>query len=278
MRSERYGRTAGRTLAMSSTDLPRSRGGRMQHLLSKQTSPSPATGLWSARRLALAPARRLEVGPPRVGCLLVLMLMLPDVVRERRRGAGARRRRRSGDARGAVLGGGLGCTRGGTRPRSERRFPSTGKRRHGVMSSLSWRESIGCELPAVSRLLRPARYGSRWPRRGRSAIARAATISRVRYERSRRTFASTWFRAWARRSWWASRVRTCNGSWAAGWPRGWARARSGRSSTPPECYGETSISSLAAITSCSSIRPVGCVSPLAPDDASGSPAPGKPAG
>ncbi len=156
---------------------------------------------------------------------------------------------------GALRAGRHGYGPAGTGARSVRRFLSAGKQRLGVTSSSRWRASIDCEPRVVSRLLRPARGGSRWLATGGYAIARGVAISRARYVRSRQTCACISSRCWVDGVWGVSRVRIYSGLLVAGLPLGGARARSGRSSTPHACSGETWISSPATTMSCSSIRP-----------------------
>lgn len=70
-----------------------------------------------------------------------------------------------------------GCTRERSRPRSERRSLSVGKRRRGVTSSWIWRASSGCEFRAAAHSTRPHRDGSRWPRKGAYATAQRRVVA-----------------------------------------------------------------------------------------------------
>ncbi len=194
----------------------------MQHLSSKQTSPSPAAGLW--RIVGCLTPKQTRRFAREIKLLASATFPEQSSVQPRTRAAEGVRVRHSQWCPGR-RDAACGCSPRGeawvySRKDKGKVRKTFSERRPGVISSLSWRASGGCVLRAAIPLPRLRRCGSRWPRRGRSATARGAATSRARYARSRGTCACTWFRAWARRSWWESPVWTSNGSWAAGWPRG----------------------------------------------------------
>jgi hypothetical protein len=196
----------------------------MQHLSSKQASPSPAVGLWR-----------------------IISCLTPEQTRRLTReielltAATATDRPRGGSRSHAPE---------GVRPRHSQRCPS----RHGGVCGCSpaweawvysrkdkgkvrktfsecweakaWRHEQ-LELASIGRLRAPSRCtlgeaASLWvemAREGRIRNRSGRRLSRVRYALSRQTYACTWFLVWVGRSWWASRVGTSSGSWVAGLPR-----------------------------------------------------------